>query len=180
MRGGRSAVIVGQTILVGAALGVVMGVLWWWVAPTEQWVVSDAGLTPAEVGFTEWFDADAWFLVWGAGAGVLLTAISWRPGRDRPVALVLGIVVGAGVVALVAWAVGGALGAPDPQTVAETADVGTAVPGALGIRATAVLFAPSLTSLTVLALLLSNARLYRKGATDAHSATSAGVPQQIW
>ena len=42
---------------------------------------------------------------------------------------------------------GGALGPPDPDTVAETAEVGTTVDGALGLRALGVLCAPALTAL---------------------------------
>ncbi len=174
------AAVVAQTCLVAGVLGAVMGLVWWWVAPTEQWIVVDGGLAPADVGFTAWFAADAWFLVLGAVAGVLLAAISWRPGRHRPVTLAVGVIVGAALVALVAWALGGALGAPDPEAVARTADVGTTLQGALGIRAIGVVFGPLLTSLTVLALLLSNARLDEEGSRGSSPAADTGVPRQIW
>ena len=181
MNGRRGvAAVVAQTGLVAVVLGAVMGLVWWWVAPTGQWIVVDGGLAPADIGFTAWFAADAWFLVLGAVAGVLLAAISWRPGRHRPLALVVGVIVGAALIALVAWALGGALGAPDPQALATTADPGTMLQGALGIRAIGVVFGPALTSLTVLALLLSNARLDENGGRGSSPAADAGVPQQIW
>lgn len=174
-----SSSVIAMTGLVAAALGVTMGVIWWWVAPTEQWVVVEGGLAPADPGYTGWFSADGWFLVLGAVAGVLLTAITWQRGRGRPVALVAGVVVGAGLVSLVAWAIGGFLGAPDPQTVAETAEAGTTVAGSLGIRATAVLLAPALTALTILALMLASARIDDDGAESRHD-VGVGVPQQTW
>ena len=179
MTGSRSAVVVARTALVGAVLGVAMGIIWWWVAPTELWTVVDGGLVPAEIDYTAWFAADAWFLVLGGVAGILLAAISWGPGRHRPVALAAGVIVGAVLAALAAWVVGGALGAPDPQTVAETADAGTTVPGALGIRAGAVVFGPALTSLTVLALLLSNARIDGPAEPAGGAPTRSGVPENV-
>lgn len=181
MNGGRGvAAVIAQTCLVAAVLGALMGLVWWWVAPTEQWIVVDGGLAPADAGFTAWFAADAWFLVLGAVAGVFLAAISWRPGRHRPLALVVGVIVGAALVALVAWALGGALGAPDPGDAATTAEAGTTLPGALGIRAIGVVFGPALTSLTVLALLLSNARLDEGGSRGSAPEAAGGVPRQIW
>lgn len=171
--------MVAETGVLAAALGAVMGLIWWWVAPTEQWVVGESGLAPAEAGYTGWFDADGWFLVLGAVAGVILAGVSWYRGRRRPVTLVVAVIVGAGLVSLVAWSLGGALGAPDPNVVAETAEAGTTVPGALGIRATAVVLAPVLTALTVLVLMLASARVDDQPDSRAARTIDDGVPQQI-
>lgn len=180
MSGDRSnASVLAETVLLAIALGALMGLTWWWISPTEQWVVVDGGLAPADAGYTGWFSADGWFLVLGAVAGVLLAGIAWPRGRRRPVALAVGIVIGAGLVSLVAWTLGGALGPPDPQTVVETAAQGAVVPGALGIRATAVLVAPALTALTLLVLLLASARIDDEGDTGVARTINAGVPQQI-
>jgi hypothetical protein len=169
--------VLAETALIASVLGVAMGLIWWWVAPTEQWTVVEGGLAPADPGFGAWFSADGWFLVLGVVAGVGLAAASWRRGRSRPVVLTVGIIVGAALVSLGAWALGGALGAPDPETAARTASVGTVVEGSLGIRAMGVLFAPALAALTVQALLLSSAKLSEEPAvlTD-----DSWAPQQSW
>ncbi len=172
-----SVAVLAETGFIALVLGAVMGLVWWWAAPTEQWTVVEGGLVPADLGFTAWFSADGWFLALGAVAGVVLAGASWRRGRTRPVVLTLGIIIGAGLVSLVAWALGGALGAPDPQTVAETASVGTVVEGSLGIRAMGVLFAPALAALTVQALLLSSAKLSDEPTPFPDS---SWVPQQSW
>ncbi len=144
-----------ETGVIAIGLGALMGVVWWWVAPTELWTVVEGGLVPADPGFDAWFAADGWFAVLGLVAGVLLALSSWRRGQRNGVALVAGVVVGGGLVAVTAWALGGALGPPDAQTTADSAELGTTVEGALGIRAFGVLFSPVLAALTVTALLLA-------------------------
>ncbi len=166
-----------QTALIALALGVLMGLVWWWVVPTEQWTVVEGGLLPADLGYSAWFSSDGWFLVLGAIAGAVLAGASWRRGRSRPLVLTVGIIVGAGLVSVVAWSLGGALGAPDPKAAAETASVGTLVDGSLGIRAIGVLFAPALAALTVQALLLSGTKLFDEPSPVADS---SWVPQQSW
>jgi hypothetical protein len=154
--GSRQGVaVVAETGVIAIGLGVLMGLLWWWVTPTEQWTVVEGGLVPADPGFDAWFAADGWFAVLGVVAGVLLAIIGWRRGHRNAVAQVAGVIVGGGLVAVTAWALGGALGPPDAQTTAQTAEVGSTVEGALGIRAFGVLFAPVLAALTVTALLLA-------------------------
>lgn len=188
-----SGLVAAETALVGVALGAVMGLIWWWVAPTEQWrVIKDGALVPAEVGFNAWFAADGWFVVLGAIAGVLLTVISWRRGRRSPVALVVGVVVGGALLALTAWSLGGVLGPPDPKSIADTAALGSIVEGALGLRAFGVLCAPLLTALTTLALLVASAHVEEPPAEPAlpvdspvdspgdSSGDGAGVPQRSW
>ena len=178
----RSGVrVVAETVLVGLALGALMGLIWWWVAPTEEWrVLEDGALVPSDLGFNAWFAADGWFLVLGAVAGVLLTLISWRRGHESPVALVVGVLIGGALLALIAWSMGGVLGPPDPKTVADTAEAGATVEGALGLRALGVMCAPLLTALTTLALLVASAKVDTSGAEAGSPADRAGVPQQSW
>lgn len=171
--------VVIETAVIGVVLGALMGVVWWWIAPTEQWTVVKPGVVfPADVGYNAWFAGDGWFLVLGAVSGVLLTVIGWRRGRRQPVALVIGVIVGAALLAVTAWTLGGALGPPDPETVAETAEVGTTLDGALGLRALGVLCAPALTALTLLALLVASARVEEAAAEPSPNAGDVGVPQQ--
>lgn len=180
-----SGLVVAETAVAGVALGAVMGLIWWWVAPTEQWtVVKDGALVPADIGFNAWFAADGWFVVLGVIAGVLLTLICWRRGRRSPVALVVGVIVGGALLSLTAWSLGGVLGPPDPKSVADTAELGSLVEGALGLRALGVLCAPLLTALTTLALLIASAHVEEPPAEPAPPVDSAvdgtGVPQQSW
>ena len=171
--------VVAETGLIAIGIGVLMGLVWWWVAPTESWTVVEGGLVPADLGFNAWFAADGWFAVLGVVAGVLLAAISWRRGRRKAVALVVGVVVGGGLVAVTAWALGGALGPPDAQTAAESAEIGSTVEGALGIRAFGVLFAPVLAALTVTALLLARTSVGDEVSADVPSFGEGPVGDQV-
>lgn len=188
-RAHRSGLVVAETAVVGVALGAVIGLIWWWVAPTEQWRVAEGGaLVPSQIGFNAWFAADGLFLVLGAVAGIALTLISWRRGRRNPVALVVGVITGGALLALTAWSLGGVLGPPDPKSVADAAELGTTVEGALGLRALGVLCAPLLTALTTLALLVASAHVGDPSAKhvspdvspDDSPVDRAGVPQQSW
>jgi hypothetical protein len=143
------------TALTGIGLGAVMGVLWWWITPTEQWIKVDGGLGAAELTSPNWFAADGWFLVLGVVAGLLLTGISWVWARRHPLALVVGLVIGASLLSVVAWSVGGVLGPPDPNVAAASVAVGSTVDGSLGLRALGVLAAPVISALALVSLLLA-------------------------
>jgi hypothetical protein len=155
------------TALSGIGLGAVMGVLWWWIAPTEQWVKVDGGLGAAELTSPTWFAADGWFLVLGLCAGLVLAGGSWIWARTQPVALVVGLVVGAALLSVVAWAVGGVLGPPDPNTVAAAVAVGSTVDGSLGLRAMGVLAAPMVSALALASLLLATTSVSDTRAQEA-------------
>jgi hypothetical protein len=155
----KGLVVVAGTALTGIALGAVMGVLWWWVTPTERWVKLDGGLGAAELNTSSWFAADAWFLILGVVAGIGLAVISWRWARRAPVAMVLGIVVGSVLLAAVAWSLGGILGPPDPTVTAKSVAVGTTIEGSLGLRAVGVLGAPAVSALALVSLLLAMSKV---------------------
>jgi hypothetical protein len=158
------------TALTGIGLGAVMGVLWWWITPTEQWIKVDGGLGPAELSSPNWFAADGWFLVLGVVAGLVLTGISWVWARQHPVALVVGLLIGASLLSLVAWSVGGVLGPPDPNGAAASLAVGATVDGALGLRAMGVLAAPVVSALALVSLLLATA--------SVSDSRSQSIPQE--
>ena len=165
--------VVAETGVVAIVLGALMGLVWWWVTPTEQWTVVEGGLVPADVGFDAWFAADGWFAVLGVAPGCSSPSSAGAVGIGRPVALVVGVIVGGGAgrchgvdARAEPW------DRPDAQTTAETAEVGSTVEGALGIRAFGVLFAPVLTRPDrCLALLVASARVDEAG--DRGPATTA-------
>jgi len=132
-----------------------MGALWWWLTPPEQWVKLDGGFGAAQLSSPSWFAADGWFLILGVISGAALVAASWRFGRRHPSALVVGIAIGSLLVAVVAWTLGGMLGPPDVETVADSAAVGKVIDGSLGLRALGVLGAPGVAALAILAMTLS-------------------------
>lgn len=151
------------------AIGAVMGVLWWWITPSERWVKLDGGFGAAQLSSPSWFAADGWFLILGSLAGVVLVAASWRLGKGQPRALVVAVVIGSALVSVVAWTVGGLLGPPDVDAAAESVAVGDVVDGSLGLRALGVLGAPAVASLATLAMMLSMA--------SVSDERGAGVPQ---
>jgi hypothetical protein len=150
--------IVAEAVLVGIVLGAVLGVLWWWVTPEVKWTVTAEGtVVPADIGHDDWFAADGWFLVLGLLLGVALTALLWARGRSQPVALAVSVAVGAALLSLTGWAVGGVLGPPDPASLVDTVASGTTVAGALSLRAPGVLLAPVVAALGLLGMLLGSA-----------------------
>jgi hypothetical protein len=90
------------------------------------------------------------------------------------------VIVGGALLALSAWSLGGVLGPPDPKTVADTAELGTVIEGALGLRALGVLCAPLLTALTTLALLVASSHVDDDPPEPASPEDRTGVPQHSW
>ena len=97
-------------------LGAVMGVVWWLVTPTEQWIKVDGGLGAAQISSPNWFAADGWFLVIGVLAGLVLAGVSWIWARRNPITLVVGLLIGAALLSSVAWSVGGSSDHPTPTS----------------------------------------------------------------
>lgn len=158
---GRARLQIGaEGALVGIVLGVVLGVLWWLLTPAVKWTItSDGSVVPADIGHDDWFAADGWFLVLGLLTGIALTALLWTRGRSQPVPLAVAVAVGAALVSLTGWAVGGVLGPPDPASLVDTVPAGvtTTVEGALSLRAPGVLLAPLVAALGLLGMLLASA-----------------------
>jgi len=148
------AVVVGVA-LVSLGIGAVMGALWWWITPTEQWVKLDGGYGAEQLSSPSWFAADGWFLILGVISGATLVAATWTFGRRRPTALVVGTVIGSTLIAVVAWTCGGMLGPTDVDAAAESVAVGEVIDGSLGLRALGVLAGPAIASLAILAMTLS-------------------------
>ncbi len=146
---------VAEGMLLGITLGVVLGVLWWQLTPSISWQLGEQGVFPAEIGHDDWFAADGWFLVLGLLLGGLLAVLVWRRVRPRAMVAVAATLVGAGLLAVTGWALGGVLGPDDPATLAGPDRAGEVVEGALGIGAPAVLLAPLVGGLAVLGVRLA-------------------------
>jgi hypothetical protein len=167
----ESATVIVGIALVSLPIGAVMGALWWWITPTEQWVKLEGGFGAEQLSSPSWFAADGWFMILGMISGAALLAATWRFGKRRPIALVVGIVIGSALVAVVAWTFGGMLGPPGVDATADSAAVGEVIDGSMGLRALGVLAAPAIASLALLAMLLSLVTVTdeRAGAVPQHS-----------
>ena len=112
--------------LVGGVLvgGVVLGIAWWWLAPTA--VAQVQGSQVVLRGHQELQIAqDGWFAVVVAAAGVLLaTVLALRPSR-RPAAQALAAAAALAAASVVAWRVGIWLG---PASFPDQVAAGTRAP----------------------------------------------------
>jgi hypothetical protein len=115
-----------RMVLVLAVVGVVAGLLWWWLAPRADFRITATG--PVAIGnpSDELLVADdAVLALILTGLGLLAGTAAWFVRRRRGVATVLALAVGGSLMAAVAWQVGELLG-PGP-TKAQLAEVGQVV-----------------------------------------------------
>ena len=128
-----TALVLGVLLLLGLAAGLVWPQL---VDPVVFTRTAD-GIVSNEVALAEQFDADGWYVVLAATAGVLAGVVLtlWRD-RD-PVATVVLLLLGSCLAAWVMKEVGTALGPPDVRGVLQDAGVGTTAPDRVAVRATA-------------------------------------------
>ena len=156
----------GSIIVLGGLLaGLVMGILWWWISPPLWLIVRKDGAYPEASAQDRWFSADGWFLVLGIALGFVLAVAAWWRGRRHPVGALLGITIGGLLAAATAWWLGGLLGPGDPATLIDTAQDGSRLEQALGLRAMAVLLAPAITGLATFVALAAAARPEGPGDT---------------
>ncbi|MGW5848573.1 hypothetical protein ACWFQ8_11575 [Streptomyces sp. NPDC055254] len=113
-------------LLVGAA-GVLLGLLWAWLAPRAQYVSNGQAVFLRSTESEARIGADGTFFLLGAGLGVLsaVAVFLWR--RQGGVPLVLGLGIGSVFAALVGWRLGLRLG-PSPDLAASALDAGKGVP----------------------------------------------------
>ena len=148
---GRGLGAIALLLVSGLALGALMSLIWWQVAPQPLLVVTADGIYPDDFSNSPWFGADGWFLLLGAAAGLLLAVLAWNWCRQRPMVALATLVLAGALLALTAWWLGGLLGPPDPSQ-AEVA-VGETVPEPLGLRALGVLFAPAVVAVATFVVL---------------------------
>ncbi len=127
--------LAGWTVLM-LALGVVGGLLWWWLAEPAEWEVTEQGIILTEDAARGQFAVVVTFvavgavlsMVWGWAAGRSLRELGW--------VLVPVLAVVAGAAAVIAWQVGLLLGPPDPRDVADPS-LGDRLPSQLEVDAVA-------------------------------------------
>ena len=121
-------------LLLGALLGVACGFVWEWVWTPPTGVSQDGVWVLDAQGLPTAFSGTGLFVVVGAIAGLLLGVVA-ALGLARHELVTLGAVVAASAVATVAmWAVGTALGPPDPDLVARASDSADPIPGDLRVE----------------------------------------------
>lgn len=127
-------------LLVGvlAVAGVLLGLLWWGIAPRARFTITAAG--PQVIGnpSDELLAADdSIFTLLVAGLGLLAGTAAWLVRRRRGLAGLVGVAVGMLAAGVVAWQLGELLG-PGPSK-AALAHVGGTVTTALDLGAVAAL-----------------------------------------
>ena len=145
-----AAAVLGVLLL----LGLVAGVVWPQLVDPVVFTRTADDVASGEVALAEQFDADGWYVVLAAVAGVVAGVVLtlWRD-RD-PVATVVLLLLGSCVAAWVMQQVGTALGPPDAREALRDAAVGTTAPDRTTVRATAAYAVwPMATSLGAVAVL---------------------------
>ncbi|GAA1083624.1 MULTISPECIES: hypothetical protein [Kitasatospora] len=109
----------------GALLGVVLGLLWLWLAPRVGLVVKGDQLLYADPEGEQRAGADSVFALLGLGAGLVtaLTAFLFTRGRGGGVAVAAGLAVGGLAGSVIGWQLGMKLG-PASDLVAHARQVG--------------------------------------------------------
>ncbi|MFG2296775.1 hypothetical protein [Streptomyces sp. NPDC048603] len=114
------------TLLVGVA-GVLLGLLWVWLAPRVQYVSNGEAVFLRDTESEARIGSDGTFFLLSLGLGALsaLAVFLWRRGGGVP--LVIGLAVGSVFAALVGWRLGLWLG-PSRDLVAAAKAAGKGVP----------------------------------------------------
>lgn len=129
-----------------AVVGVGVGALWWWVAPVAQVRIEADGGYLTQSQPQEYITADAWFALLTAGVGLVAGLVAWWRVRVERYGAVVGLAVGGGFGAVVAWQTGEWLGRVDLDALAQ-APVGTVADVALGLGLRGLLLVEPLAAL---------------------------------
>ncbi|MGY1743293.1 MULTISPECIES: LPXTG cell wall anchor domain-containing protein [unclassified Blastococcus] len=161
--------------------GIPAGLLWWLLAPREDYrVLADGGVAALGDTSAELFAADdAVFVLVMAGLGLLAGLAGWLLRRRRGVALLAALAAGTGLAGVLAWQLGELLG-PGP-TREQLTDVGATVTTRLELASlpAALMVAPFVAVLVyvVATLLAAGDDLGRTPpAPDARAAPAVSAP----
>jgi hypothetical protein len=136
--------------LVLAVSGVLLGVLWAWLAPHTPLIADTRNVYLKNAEGEEAIGADGTFVLLALGFGALSAAVVFLFRRRGGLPLVAALVVGGLLAAVVGWLTGMWLG-PTPDVVAHAKEVGTGVTfyGPLRLQAKGVLLAWPIAAMVV-------------------------------
>ena len=149
-----------------AAAGALAGVLWHWVWTPPTGVAVGGEFLLDQAGVREAFTGTAWYALIAIGTGLLLgVVLALALQRWEVVTLVL-VLLGSALAAFLMYAVGTALGPPDPAPVAAAADDLTPIPDDLSVSGVSPFLAlpgGALVGLTVVFVGLAGSRQTEQG-----------------
>jgi hypothetical protein len=123
-----------------ALLGPPAGLLWATISPDVRYVVVDKAAVFADPETQVLIGIDGRFAVITAVAGILCGIAAYAAGgRQRDIALVLGLAAGGVVATVLAWRVGHLVGLDTFQRLTRTAPTGTELTGVADLRARGIL-----------------------------------------
>lgn len=111
------------TAVLVAVAGVVLGLLWLWLAPRIPLVSDGRAVYLKDTEGEQAIGADGTFVLLGLGIGVLTGALVFWRNRRGGVGVVLGMAVGAVLGSVLAWRLGAWLG-PSSDLIAHARAVG--------------------------------------------------------
>lgn len=148
MRGLRRHLVFGSATF-GAAvlLGPLAGILWWWIVPRNETTVGPGGELQSPEPTTLLFLDEAYFSVLGAVVGLVCGILAYlaqyrasaASGTDLRLAGLVGVLLGTGAAAVLAWRTGLALDAGVVARAMAAAREGDTVEAAMELRAYAAL-----------------------------------------
>lgn len=108
---GAESALATLVMLLIAAFGGVLGVVWQWVTPGAGVLMTGDGPVHANPNSERYFADDGWFALIGGVAGVAVAVACWTLARrHRGPVLMIGMVAGCLLASVVAWQVGRHIG----------------------------------------------------------------------
>ena len=145
--------VVAETVAISLAAGVLVGLLWWLLAPTFAVEVVAGELRPIGAVGEKRFGADAWFTIVSCIAGVIVALVMFMRHLRRPVVTVCALAAAGLAGSVVGWRLGVLLG-PEPiaDALEDIAD-GTRIDFPLDLGATGLLFGWPIAAVTTVAVM---------------------------